>query len=110
MKAHVSWMGLTVLYHLLHLTMRFVSTAKVLANCKLKYYRISECTWQDVKPLEGPQQIYKLRKEPVEGYTTTLEAVARYDPHLARPPVPLFPSPLWLVPMLLHFPKAKTPP
>ena len=27
----------------LHPTMRFVSTAKVLANCKLKYYRISEC-------------------------------------------------------------------
>ena len=24
-------------------TMRFVSTAEVLANCKLKYYRISEC-------------------------------------------------------------------
>ena len=59
-------------------------------------YFIISCTWQDVKPLEGPQQIYKLRKEPVEGYTTTLEAVARYDPHLARPPArppPLFSPP-----------------
>ena len=27
------------------LTMRFGSTAKVLLECKLKYYRISECTW-----------------------------------------------------------------
>ena len=26
-----------------HGTMRFGSTAKVLAKCKLKYYRISEC-------------------------------------------------------------------
>ena len=27
------------------LTMRFESTTKVLAECKLKYYRISECSW-----------------------------------------------------------------
>ena len=27
-----------------HSTMRFGSTAKVLLKCKLKYYRISECT------------------------------------------------------------------
>ena len=27
-----------------HCTMRFGSTAKVLLKCKLKYYRISECT------------------------------------------------------------------
>ena len=27
-----------------HLTMRFESTAKVPAQCKLKYYRISKCT------------------------------------------------------------------
>ena len=26
-----------------HVTVRFGSTAKVLAECKLKYYRISEC-------------------------------------------------------------------
>ena len=29
------------------LTMRFGSTAKVLAECKLKYYRISECCWKE---------------------------------------------------------------
>ena len=28
--------------HAANLTMRFGNTAKVLANCKLKYYRISE--------------------------------------------------------------------
>ena len=32
-------------------TMRFGSIAKVLAECKLKYYRISECSRHDVRGL-----------------------------------------------------------
>ena len=45
-SAHRGGTGQHACYH----TMRFGSTAKVLLKCKLKYYRISECTSHLVWP------------------------------------------------------------
>ena len=49
--------------HHLPLTMRFGSTDKVLANCKLKYYRIAECAWAGM-PLHYINQSFSFHLPP----------------------------------------------
>ena len=45
--------GLLPSVNLLHHTLRFGSTVKVLAECMLKYYRISGCTFSQISGTNG---------------------------------------------------------
>ena len=47
-------------------TMRFGSTAKVLLKCKLKYYRISECSMTSWPSMQPPVETYRSNQVSLE--------------------------------------------